>query len=454
MKYLVVDSYYLYKFLYTNYFLGAVILGFSFHQLLTHVHFATRPVWERTKRTFVRTIVFFLVSSNLVYIVLYNIDLLSRPYNSRSADFRDVGGLMPYASAGIFFNLPRYDYQDLIRYILSRRGVSRPELLVSNYEYELEVKGIRDILHTDREETDAVWQNDVYRLAKAPEMDRLAAYSYYQGEERAGVCNNHPFRWVQDAISLDVINPSGNKQSLLACIEPGPGLGYRPFCLRIYINGALSDSIIVKGMQAVVLPLQGLDKYINTIKLVNKEHGKNLLPWEERYLNYRVSLLGLTNQKLSIEALKLLNTQDDIVPSSSWSRLMSAPERFSDTANLLCIWNNWGPLEDWGGRRFRWVNNDAELLLFSPSEETRSLILELERGPSLPPAGATVIAYVNGAPSDTATITGFHRAMMRLPDVLQKENLVRLHVTAEGKPSENDPRVLNFRVFRISLSDN
>ena len=216
----------------------------------------------------------------------------------------------------------------------------------------------------------------------------------------------------------------------------------------------IADSIIVKGMQAVVLPLQGLDKYINTIKLVNKEHGKNLLPWEERYLNYRVSLLGLTNQKLSIEALKLLNTQDDIVPSSSWSRLMSAPERFSDTANLLCIWNNWGPLEDWGGRRFRWVNNDAELLLFSPSEETRSLILELERGPSLPPAGATVIAYVNGAPSDTATITGFHRAMMRLPDVLQKENLVRLHVTAEGKPSENDPRVLNFRVFRISLSDN
>jgi len=453
MKYLVVDSYYLYKFLYTNYFLGAIILGFSLHRLLTHVHFATRPVWERTKRAFVRITLVLLVSSNLGYIVLYNIDLLSRPYNSKSADYRDVDGLMPYANAGIFFNLPSYDYQDLVRYILSKRGVSRPELVVSNYKYELVVKGIRDIVHSDREETKAVWQNDVYKLVTAPEKDRLAAYSYYQGEEHSGIYSGHPFRWVNDAISLDVINPSGNNRSLVVCVEPGPGLGYRPFYLRVYINGALSDSIFVKGMQAVVLPLQGLDKYINTIKIVNKEHGKNLLPWEERYLNYRVSLLGLTNQKLSIEALKLLNTQDDIVPSSSWSRLMSAPERFRDASNLLCIWNNWGPLEEWGGRRFRWVNNDAELLLFSPSEKTRSLILELERGPSLPPGGATVIAYVNGAPSDTATITGFHRAMMKLPDVLQKENLVRLRVTAEGKPSENDPRVLNFRVFRISLSD-
>jgi hypothetical protein len=250
-----------------------------------------------------------------------------------------------------------------------------------------------------------------------------------------------------------VINPSGNKQSLLACIEPGPGLGYRPFYLRVYINGALFDSIFVKGMRSAVLPLPRLNEFINTIRLVNKEHGRNLLPWEERYLNYRVSLLGLTSQKFPVEALRLLNTSRDIVSSSTWSRLMSAPERFSDTTNLLCIWNNWGPLEEWGGRRFRWVNNDAELLLFSPSEKTRSLILELERGPSLPPGGATVIAYVNGAPSDTATITGFHRAMIKLPDVLQKENLVRLHVTAEGKPSENDPRVLNFRVFRISLSD-
>jgi len=454
MKYMVIDSYYLYKFFYTNYFLGAIILGFSFDQLLKHARSASRPVWERTRRTFVSLALFLLVGTNVSYIILYNIDLVSRPYNSNSADFTDVDGLMPYARAGIFFNLPRYDYQDLVQYILSKRGVPRPELVLSSYTYELHLKGIRDILPIDRR-GEVIWENGVYRLVRAPEKDRLITYSYYQAEQHPAVCNGHPFRWVNDAISLDVINPSGTNQSLLACVEPGPGLDYRPFQLYVYVNNTLFDSIYVSGMQAAVLPLPRLDKFINTIKLLNKERGKNLLPWEERYLNYRVSLFGLTNQRFPIEALRILNTRNDIVPHETWSRLTKASETFRDTTDLLCIWNGWGSIEQWGGAHFRWVNNDAELLLFNPSEKSRFLNVELERGPSLPPGGDTLVTYVNGTLCDSLAITGFRRVRIRLPDVLQNENLIRFHVRPEGggPAFEDDPRILRFRVFRISLSD-
>jgi hypothetical protein len=455
MKYMVLDSYYLYKFFYTNYFLGAIILGFSFDQLLRHARSLAWPVWERTKRAFVLTVVFLLVGTNVTYVVLYNIDLLSRPYNSDSADFTDVDGLMPYVSAGIFFHLPRYDYQDLVQYILTKRGVPRPELVLSNYTYELYVKGIRDVLPLDRR-GEVIWENGVYRLVRAPEKDRLITYSYYQAEQHPAVCNGHPFRWVNDAISLDVINPSGTNQSLLACVEPGPGLDYRPFQLYVYVNNTLFDSIYVNGMQAAVLALPKLDQYINTIKVLNKDHGKNLLPWDERYLNYRVSLLGLTDQRFPIEALRILNTRNDIVPHETWSRLTTASETFRDTTDLLCIWNGWGSMEQWGGARFRWVNNDAELLLFNPSEKSRFLNVELERGPSLPPGGDTLVTYVNGTPCDSLAITAFRRVKINLPDVLQNENLIRFHVSqgAGQRASADDPRILNFRVFRISLSEN
>jgi hypothetical protein len=37
-------------------------------------------------------------------------------------------------------------------------------------------------------------------------------------------------------------------------------------------------------MQASVLWMPRLGEFINTIRLVNKEKGRSLLPWEERYL--------------------------------------------------------------------------------------------------------------------------------------------------------------------------
>jgi hypothetical protein len=164
----------------------------------------------------------------------------------------------------------------------------------------------------------------------------------------------------------------------------------------------------------------------------------------------------LTNQKFPLEALRLLNTSDDIVPRATWSRLTTASEEFRYTTDLLCVWKNWGSMEEWGGRRFRWVNNDAELLLFNPSEKSRFLNVELERGPSLPPEGGTLVAYVNGVPCDSLAITAFRRVKINLPDVLQNENLIRFHVSQEAgqRASADDPRILNLRVFRISLSEN
>jgi hypothetical protein len=165
-----------------------------------------------------------------------------------------------------------------------------------------------------------------------------------------------------------------------------------------------------------------------------------------------MALVGVTSQKYHVQALRLTNTSHDIVPKKTWDALNSNSDDIDRSGELLCLWNNWGPVEELAGRRFRWVNNDAELLLFNASKETRYLNLELERGPALKSDEAKLLVSLNDVALDTVSLNGLHRLKIALPNSRQKENLIKLHLDKTGRPTFDDARILDFRVFRAFLS--
>lgn len=114
--------------------------------------------------------------------------------------------------------------------------------------------------------------------------------------------------------------------------------------------------------------------------------------------------------------------------------------------------SGWGVLETFRGERFRWVDNNAQILLTPVTSGDVSLSLLVESGPGL--GGRPFILQVldgSGRRVDAVRVTHRSAVELFLPAEADKTNEFRLHVEGGGKPAAKDPRILNFRVFRITV---
>jgi hypothetical protein len=93
------------------------------------------------------------------------------------------------------------------------------------------------------------------------------------------------------------------------------------------------------------------------------------------------------------------------------------------------------------GGEFRWVSNDAELVVRQPS-----LALEIEPGPSL--AGKPLLLQIldDSQIIQTETIAARGTIMIKIP---RGAATIRLHAESPNQPIPGDSRILNFRVFKI-----
>jgi hypothetical protein len=120
----------------------------------------------------------------------------------------------------------------------------------------------------------------------------------------------------------------------------------------------------------------------------------------------------------------------------------------------LRLGSGWYPLETFKEETFRWVDNDAEILVERPSGRRRSLSLELEPGPGI---GATPfeLRVFDELGRLLATVAAFGRetATIEVATSPKSPVLLRLHVEGERRVMPGDPRMLNFRVFRVGWND-
>jgi hypothetical protein len=115
------------------------------------------------------------------------------------------------------------------------------------------------------------------------------------------------------------------------------------------------------------------------------------------------------------------------------------------------IGENWFPLEAFTGETFRWVNNDASFTI-DKSDKCAKLIVDLEPGPGI--KGDTLNLNIS---DNETTIKNFKiskrkKISLILPSTITPASY-KLHVINGGRSIQSDPRILNFRVFKIELID-
>lgn len=112
----------------------------------------------------------------------------------------------------------------------------------------------------------------------------------------------------------------------------------------------------------------------------------------------------------------------------------------------------WGVLETFRNETFRWVENDAQILVtpFKTGDETVSLLVE--SGPGMGGPFLLKVLDGNGRQVNAAKIAGRKSVELSLPVEAGKPNEFRLHVDGGGKRTPKDPRILNFRVFQIGTT--
>jgi hypothetical protein len=111
--------------------------------------------------------------------------------------------------------------------------------------------------------------------------------------------------------------------------------------------------------------------------------------------------------------------------------------------------NNWYPLEVFGGQTFRWVDNDAEIIVPPGDGQTHNLSLDLEPGPSMgSPEMSVSLLDQDGATIQHVDVQDRQSITLSVPPMTTTlDSVLRLHVTSPDVAAQNDPRILNLRVF-------
>ena len=114
----------------------------------------------------------------------------------------------------------------------------------------------------------------------------------------------------------------------------------------------------------------------------------------------------------------------------------------------VALVGGWHPLEHWAGDSFRWVSASATITLASDADCTERIEMEVQPGPGI---GVLPLEL------EVADDTGIHQFLLHGRGVLTIDVPVRgsqksrLRVSARngGQTISGDPRILDFRVFRI-----
>lgn len=116
--------------------------------------------------------------------------------------------------------------------------------------------------------------------------------------------------------------------------------------------------------------------------------------------------------------------------------------------------DNWYPLEHSAGEAFRWVENDAQIVVGRDWNEGANVLLTLEPGPG---AGGRTLEFQfidqRGQIVMQTQVSARQDVRIVLPASAPRNSVYRLHVIGGGRRAPaGEERILNFRVFRCCLN--
>jgi hypothetical protein len=118
-------------------------------------------------------------------------------------------------------------------------------------------------------------------------------------------------------------------------------------------------------------------------------------------------------------------------------------------SDAISLGVNWGPYETFKGSSFRWVDNDAGIVVHGTNGIAR-ITIACEGGPGL---GQTAFALraldASRRQVDHVLCSGEHRPAQLLLPLTGSDARYVLHVDGGGRAVPGEKRILNFRVFAL-----
>ena len=254
---------------------------------------------------------------------------------------------------------------------------------------------------------------------------------WYRDEAYAG----QEFRWVNNDASFSV---RGSKSPALVTIrvEGGPGLSTTTFPLIVRdASGRQVDAIQVTSaqpQQTLILPVTPNQE---THFSLHVDGGGKHVGADSRTLNFRVFSIAEVG-----------------APPSAPAPVAQAAVEI--TGSSVRLGESWYPLESFKGETFRWVRNDAQVVVRAPKSGHGQLKVALQAGPSLASAPLHLeLRDSRGSAVGSASVKDRATTYFTV-DLASGNNVFFLHADDAGsKVASGDTRVLNFRVFRVALID-
>ncbi len=128
------------------------------------------------------------------------------------------------------------------------------------------------------------------------------------------------------------------------------------------------------------------------------------------------------------------------------------PNDIATPNGVLGLDSGWFPREFLGEEPFRWVDNDAMILIHPSPDADRMLVLDVEPGPGVQ-LEPFLLELQDAAGKPQSSVSVRRRSVVALPAPASSTSLVvvRLHAHGGGMKIASDPRTLNFRVFRCEI---
>jgi hypothetical protein len=275
----------------------------------------------------------------------------------------------------------------------------------------------------------------VAAAATAPALD-IASSGIVLGSGWYGLETDRgrQFRWVDNDAAFTIEAPTSRLVYLNIAAEGGPGLGSTSVTLRVLdAQGRQVDAVLISAQQEQQLLILPVTAGGSTFRL-HVDGGGKRAGKDSRRLNFRVFTLTFPGTRPAPVAVR--------------QPVQSGPDIAN---NGVLIGYGWYPLEHFKGATFRWVNNDAQLIVEAPKDEHAQLRLSVETGPGMSQRPFELFLRDAGGHAVGSARVGDLTNLYFTVDLRSGKNAFLLHADGGGKSTPHDPRTLNFRVLRITL---
>ena len=280
--------------------------------------------------------------------------------------------------------------------------------------------------------------------------------------------SQEPFRWIENDAEVWVrVQAAG--PAMLLDVDPGPGVGPLPQTLQVFdANGSKVAEWSVSGRTKLQMWLPPTaDNSVQSFRLHVLDGGRPVVH-DPRILNFRVFRCDWAEQVPRVAPAPFAQVVRQARPTLARlvaslgvpSMLFKGPAVLRAAVHLLSergddifgpgveFWGKgWHRLERAGAERFRWVSEDAELVVrTTDGRSNQALLVESGPGVGYRPFHLLIV-LANGEVVAQALVNGLTYVKVPVPAGRGRATALFLTTKEGGLPVAGEPRILNFRVF-------